>query len=165
VVQENLYKKILPGFKKAKIPISLDSRFRILNFKGMNISTPNESEVEDALNIEFNSNEDLIKKTGLRLMNETEAEAILITRGSKGMVLFEKGKTPCPIAIHGTTDIVDVTGAGDTVISVFTLALASGSSNKDAAILANHAGGMVVMKKGTAAITIEELKKSIQSEN
>jgi rfaE bifunctional protein kinase chain/domain len=165
VVRESIYKQLLPGFRKLKVPISLDSRFRILNFKGVNISTPNESEVEEAFNIEFNSNEDLVNKTGRRLLNETEAEAVLITRGSKGMVLFEKKKPPWSIPVHGTTDIVDVTGAGDTVISVFTLALACGSSNKDAATLANHAGGMVVMKKGTAAITIEELKKSILSEN
>ncbi len=165
VVKEDIYKKILPGFRKAKIPVTLDSRFRILNFKGVTVSTPNESEVEDAFKIEFNSDEGLIKKTGRHLLNLSEAEAILITRGSKGMVLFERRKTPWAIPIHGTTDIVDVTGAGDTVISVFTLALACGSSHRDAATLANHAGGMVVMKKGTAVITIEELKNSIQTEN
>jgi len=165
VIQESIYKQILPGFRKLKIPISLDSRFRILNFKGVTVSTPNESEVEEAFNIEFNSDEDIIKKTGRRLLNLTEAEAILITRGSKGMILFERRKTPWVIPIHGTTDIVDVTGAGDTVISVFTLALACGSSFRDAASLANHAGSMVVMKKGTAVITIEEFRNSIQSEN
>lgn len=165
VVKEDIYKKILPGFQKAKIPITLDSRFRILNFKGMTVSTPNESEVEEAFKIEFNSDEELIKKTGRHLLNLTEAEAILLTRGSKGMILFERRKTPWAIPVYGTTDIVDVTGAGDTVISVFTLALSCGSSHRDAATLANHAGGMVVMKKGTAAITVEELKRSIQSEN
>ncbi len=165
VVQESIYKQIFPGFRKSKIPISLDSRFRVLNFKGVSVSTPNESEVEEAFKIEFRSNENLIKKTGQRLLNLTEAESILITRGSKGMVLFERRKTPWDIPIHGTTDIVDVTGAGDTVISVFTLALASGSSHRDAATLANHAGGMVVMKKGTAVISPKELKNSIQSEN
>ncbi len=165
VVKEDIYKKILPGFRKLKIPITLDSRFRILNFKGVTVSTPNESEVEEALKIEFNSDEEMIKKSGRHLLNLTEAEATLITRGSKGMVLFERKKTPWAIPIQGTTDIVDVTGAGDTVISVFTLALACGSSHRDAATLANHAGGMVVMKKGTAVITIEELINSIQSEN
>jgi len=165
VVQESIYKQILPGFRKSEIPISLDSRFRILNFKGVTVSTPNESEVEEAFKIEFNSDEDLIKKTGRHLLNLTEAEAILITRGSKGMILFGRRKTPWAIPIHGTTDIVDVTGAGDTVISVFTLALACGSSHREAATLANHAGSMVVMKKGTAVITIEELTNSIQSEN
>ncbi len=165
VVKEDIYKKILPGFRKANIPITLDSRFRILNFKGITVSTPNESEVEEAFKIEFNADEKLIKKTGRQLLKLTEAEAILITRGSKGMILFERRKSPWAIPVHGTTDIVDVTGAGDTVISVFTLSLACGSSHRDAATLANHAGGMVVMKKGTATITIEELKRSIQSEN
>jgi len=165
VVQESIYKQILPSFRKLKIPISLDSRFRVLNFKGATVSTPNESEVEEAFKIEFHSNENSIKKTGRRLLNLTEAESILITRGSKGMVLFERRKKPWDIPIYGTTDIVDVTGAGDTVISVFTLALACGSSHREAATLANHAGGMVVMKKGTAVISPEELNNSIQSEN
>lgn len=81
------------------------------------------------------------------------------------MVLFEKKKSPFPIPIFGTTDIVDVTGAGDTVISVFTLALASGASYREAAQLANYAGGLVVMKKGTSTITPQELKKAIESEH
>ena len=79
------------------------------------------------------------------------------------MVLFEKKKIPFPIPIHGTTDIVDVTGAGDTVISVFTLALACGATFRKAALLANYAGGIVVMKKGTATLTARELRKAIIS--
>jgi bifunctional ADP-heptose synthase (sugar kinase/adenylyltransferase) len=81
------------------------------------------------------------------------------------MVLFERKKSPFLIPIFGTTDIVDVTGAGDTVISVFTLALASGASYRDAAKLANYAGGLVVMKKGTSTITPQELIKAIESEH
>jgi bifunctional ADP-heptose synthase (sugar kinase/adenylyltransferase) len=77
------------------------------------------------------------------------------------MALFEKGKPPLLIPVHGTTDIVDVTGAGDTVISVFTLALSCGASFLEAAHLANYAGGIVVMKKGTATLTVEELKEAI----
>jgi bifunctional ADP-heptose synthase (sugar kinase/adenylyltransferase) len=79
------------------------------------------------------------------------------------MILFEKGKPPFSISVRGTTDIVDVTGAGDTVISVFTLALASGASFKDAALLSNYAGGLAVMKKGTATLTPQELKQAILS--
>jgi len=79
------------------------------------------------------------------------------------MVLFEKGKLPFAIPIHGTTDIVDVTGAGDTVISVFTLALTCGASFKQAAQLANYAGSVVVMKKGTATLSASELKDAISS--
>ena len=81
------------------------------------------------------------------------------------MVLFEKGKSPFLIPIFGTRDIVDVTGAGDTVISVFTLALATGASHREAAQLANYAGGIVVMKKGTATVTQQELHEATESEN
>jgi len=143
--------------------VTLDSRFRLLNFKGITVSTHNEPEVEGALRIRIVDDSRVLRKAGSELLDRTEAEAILITRGSKGMVLFEKGKPPSSIPIHGTTDIVDVTGAGDTVISVFTLALASGASFKEASRLANYAGSIVVMKKGTATISIKELKEAIVS--
>jgi bifunctional ADP-heptose synthase (sugar kinase/adenylyltransferase) len=77
------------------------------------------------------------------------------------MALFEKAKPPYLVPVHGPTDIVDVTGAGDTVISVFTLALASGADFREATTLANHAGGIVVMKKGTATVSPAELKASV----
>lgn len=165
VVKMDIFKKVCPRFRKAKLPVTLDSRFRLLDLKGVTVSTPNEPEAEEALKVEFNDDEGLIKKAGRRLLDLTEAEAILITRGSRGMILFERRKSPWMFPIHGTTDIVDVTGAGDTVISVFTLALASGGSFREAATLANYAGGVVVMKKGTAAVTAQELKTSILSEN
>lgn len=79
------------------------------------------------------------------------------------MILFERRKKPFPIPIFGTTDIVDGTGAGDTVISVFTLALASQAGFKEAALLANLAGGIVVMKKGTATVSRSELKEALQT--
>jgi rfaE bifunctional protein kinase chain/domain len=162
-VKEEVFASILPLFKKARIPVTLDSRFRLLSFKGITVATPNEPEVEWALKIEIDDDIQTIKKAGKELLNKTKARAILITRGSKGMMLFEKNKLPFSISIHGTADIVDVTGAGDTVISVFTLALACGATYQEAALLANHAGGIVVMKKGTATLTPEELKESIVS--
>jgi rfaE bifunctional protein kinase chain/domain len=129
------------------------------------VATPNEPEVEEALNIRLNNDIETVKAAGKTLLKKSEANSILITRGSQGMVLFEKGKRPYPIPIFGTRDIVDVTGAGDTVISVFTLALASGASFREAAQLANYAGGIVVMKKGTATLTPQELRQAIESEN
>jgi rfaE bifunctional protein kinase chain/domain len=162
-VKENIYKKILPGFKKAKIPVAVDSRFRMLSFKQSTVSTPNEPEVEDALKIHLSDKKNQLKETGSRLLKKTDSEAILLTRGSKGMVLFEKEKPPVYIPVHGTTDIVDVTGAGDTVISVFTLALTAGGTFVQAASLANYAGGMVVMKKGTATVGCKKLKEAVVS--
>jgi bifunctional ADP-heptose synthase (sugar kinase/adenylyltransferase) len=81
------------------------------------------------------------------------------------MILFERCKPAFPISIYGSSDIVDVTGAGDTVISVLTLALACGASFREAAVLANYAGGIVVMKKGTATVSPQELKEAILSEH
>ena len=162
-VKEDVFNQILPEFLKMNIPVTLDSRFRLLDFKGITFSSPNEPEVEHALQIEINDDPRLLKQAGVLLLRKTRATALLITRGSKGMVLFEKNKTPFSIPIHGTPDIVDVTGAGDTVISVFTLALASGATFKRAALLANYAGGIVVMKKGTASLTSKELGQAIVS--
>jgi rfaE bifunctional protein kinase chain/domain len=162
-VKEDLLRKILPRLKKSKKPVALDSRFRAADFKGVTILTPNEPEVEHALHIKLDDNDEMVRKAGRQLLNRTEAEAVLITRGSKGMVLFERRKPPLEIPIYGSTDIVDVTGAGDTVISVFTLALACGASFKQAASLANFAGGIVVMKKGTATLSSQELKEAVVS--
>lgn len=160
-VQEEIFAAALPSFKKVKRPVTLDSRYRLLHFQGITAATPNEPEVEGALHIELNDNLLLLKRAGDLLLKNLQSAAILITRGSRGMALFEKGKQPFLIPVQGPTDIVDVTGAGDTVISVFTLALACGASFREATILANHAGGIVVMKKGTATVSPAELKESI----
>ena len=164
-VKEDIFRHILPDYKKNSIPVAMDSRFRLLLFKGITVATPNEPEVEEALHLRLDNDLDMVKTAGKALLRESQARSILITRGSQGMVLFEKGKGPFLIPIFGTRDIVDVTGAGDTVISVFTLALASGASFRDAARLANYAGGIVVMKKGTATLTVQELRQAIESEN
>jgi rfaE bifunctional protein kinase chain/domain len=164
-VKEDIYRRVLASYKKYRVPISLDSRFRLLSFRGITVATPNEPEVEEALNLRLDDDIDIVKAVGKTLLRKSEAISILITRGSQGMVLFEKGKSPYLIPIFGTRDIVDVTGAGDTVISVFTLALAAGASFREAAQLANYAGGIVVMKKGTATLTPQELRKAIESEN
>ncbi|HXG83815.1 MAG TPA: PfkB family carbohydrate kinase, partial [Pyrinomonadaceae bacterium] len=88
-------------------------------------------------------------------------EALLVTRGNKGMLLIEKNKTPARFEAVGAKEPLDVTGAGDTVIAAYALGLASGLSFTDAANLANHAGGIVVMKKGTASVKSEELLASL----
>ena len=127
------------------------------------MSTPNEPELENAVRLPLEPDLETFHRGGRTLLRRTQAEAVLLTRGSKGMILFEKGHPPFSIPIHGTTDIVDVTGAGDTVISVLTLALSCGASFKDAARLANAAGGCVVMKKGTATVSQKELREAIVS--
>jgi rfaE bifunctional protein kinase chain/domain len=164
-VQEDILKGILPQLKRAKKPVALDSRFRLLNFKGVTILTPNEPEVEHALQVELEDDRTKVNRAGRSILDKAESKAVLITRGGKGMVLFEKRKPAYSIPIYGSSDIVDVTGAGDTVISVLTLALACGASFREAAQLANYAAGIVVMKKGTATLTSQELKEAILSEH
>jgi len=164
-VKEDIFSKILPAFQKNDLPVMVDSRFRLLNFKGITISTPNEPEAEEALGLQINDDDRILNQAGARIRKKTKAEAVLITRGSKGMVLFEKNRPPFPIPIYGTTQIVDMTGAGDTVISVIALSLACRSSFQEAAYLANYAGGIVVMREGTATVSPEELKEAVSSEN
>ncbi len=160
-VNEEAFEKARKAFQAAGKPVSLDSRFRLLQFKGATIATPNEPEVESQLKISLESSPSILMDAGRTLLRKLQSPALLITRGSKGMALFEKGKPPFLLPVSGSTDIVDVTGAGDTVIAVFTAALAAGASFRDAARLANCAGGLVVMKKGTAVVRPLELKNAI----
>jgi D-glycero-beta-D-manno-heptose-7-phosphate kinase len=160
-VQEETFSAAISSFKASGKPVTLDSRYRLLHFQGITAATPNEPEVEGALHIELDDNLLILRRAGDLLLKNLQSPALLITRGSRGMALFEKGKPPFLIPVHGPKDIVDVTGAGDTVISVFTLALAAGANFQEATILANHAGGIVVMKKGTATVSAAELKASI----
>jgi D-glycero-beta-D-manno-heptose-7-phosphate kinase len=91
-------------------------------------------------------------------------QALLITRGKDGMTLFERGKKTLHVPIHGSDEVADVTGAGDTVIATFTLALAGGATFVEAARLANFAGGIVVMKYGTRPVLFEELRSAVDGQ-
>ena len=90
--------------------------------------------------------------------------AVLVTRGSRGMALFEPGRPTAHVPIYGSDEVTDVTGAGDTVMATFGLALASGASFYEAARLANYAGGLVVMKRGTATVSAAELADAVRSQ-
>lgn len=162
-VKKDIYTGSLPAAMAARVPVAVDSRFRLLDFAGATVATPNESEVEAALPVAAGGSAPALYAASSKLLKKLRSPALLVKRGSRGMVLFEKGTAPFPIPVHGTTDIVDVTGAGDTVISVFTLAMAAGASFREAAELANFAGGVVVMKRGAAAITPRELRQAIRS--
>jgi rfaE bifunctional protein kinase chain/domain len=138
------------------IPVLVDSRFRLSAFPGLTSATPNEDELVHLIGREPVDVREL-EAAGLELCQRLGYRALLITRGSNGMMLIEAEKEPLHIAAVGPHEPVDVTGAGDTVIATYTLALASGASFAEAAQLANLAGGIVVMKRGTATVTAEEL--------
>jgi len=142
-----------------RVPMILvDSRYGLAGFRGVTACTPNESEVEALLGVTIGEDPDALEKAGCSLLRKLQSRAVLITRGSRGMALFEPGRPTDHIPIVGSDQIADVTGAGDTVIATFALALASGATFGEAARLANHAGGLVVMKRGTATVAVEELK-------
>ena len=147
-----------------KTPVLVDSRYALLRYRGMRAYTPNESEVEHLLGIRIGDNGRVLERAGRELLARTHAGAILITRGSRGMALFEPDRPTVHIAIFGSDQIADVTGAGDTVIATMTLALAAGGTYQEAARLANYAGGLVVMKRGTATVTSEELRQAIRAD-
>jgi len=144
------------------VPILLDTRHRLLDYRGLTACTPNESEVEQALGIRINDNPKVLEKAGRELLERTRMRAVLVTRGSRGMALFVKGAPTLHIPIYGSDEIADVTGAGDTVMAVMALALAAGATFELAARLANYAGGLVVMKRGTATVSAAELTDAVR---
>lgn len=141
-------------------PVLVDSRFRLFQFNGFMAATPNEDEVENLIGRSIKSTNEL-EIAAQTLRRQFGLQALLVTRGAQGMMLIVDDATPLHIPAVGAQQSVDVTGAGDTVIATFALAVASDASFADAARLANHAGGLVVMKRGTASVTAGELEHSI----
>jgi len=142
--------------------IIIDSRDNLLDFTGIDVATPNELEIKKIFpNRKFQAKEDFYM-AGQELIDALQAEGIVLKRGHKGMIVFEKGRRPRDIDIHGSPDIVDVTGAGDTVIAVIGLALAGGADLFSAARLANIAAGIAVMKEGAYPLGFQELADELE---
>jgi rfaE bifunctional protein kinase chain/domain len=163
----------LVGKLKAK-HLTLDSRHSLLEYRdaGIIAATPNEPELEAAYSARVGTDNSKLEELGRRAMRDLGLEALVVTRGKDGMAVFERGdlnraangNAPRYISIYGSNAPVDVTGAGDTVIAVFTLALAAGASYIEAAHLANYAGGIVVMKRRTATVTRAEIEAALRQE-
>jgi D-glycero-beta-D-manno-heptose-7-phosphate kinase len=142
-------------------PVLVDSRFRLREFHGLTSATPNEDEVEHLTGRRHADAEELAR-LGEELRSSLGFAALLVTRGRDGMTLLADNSAPLQMAAVGSHDAVDVTGAGDTVIAAYALALAAGAGYHEAAALANHAGGIAVLKRGTACVTAEELLASLR---
>jgi rfaE bifunctional protein kinase chain/domain len=159
-----LSSKVEAGGKRRAVPILIDSRYDLLEYRGLTACTPNESEVEHILATKIGDNVKALERAGRDLLRRTRMNAVLITRGSRGMAVFEPDRPTVHVPIYGSDEVADVTGAGDTVIATMTLAIAAGGSFYEAARLANYAAGLVVMKRGTATVSPEELRHAIQSD-
>jgi ADP-heptose synthase, bifunctional sugar kinase/adenylyltransferase len=159
VVDKELFEQARQLAQQHSIPLIVDSRTRLREFGGATSATPNQEEVEQLLGPNF-SDADC-----QRLCEELGFDSLLVTCGNKGMVIVENGKNVRQFSAIGSTEPVDVTGAGDTVIAAYSLGLASGLAPYEAAAIANHAGGIVVMKKGTATADLGELIGSLRMHN
>ena len=131
------------------------------NIPGVTAATPNEPEVEEALGVRIGHDWRTLCSAAEQVMSQMKLQSLVITRGRDGMVAFTRRQKPADIPIFGSDQVADVTGAGDTVIATFTAALAAGASAEDAAHLANYAGGIVVMKRGTATVSQQELLEAL----
>jgi D-glycero-beta-D-manno-heptose-7-phosphate kinase len=148
------------------VPVALDSRYRLQEYAGLGLSaaTPNEAELEAACHEQFASDTERLQHLARQMVSRMGLGALVVTRGRDGMMVFERGSAPASLAVCGSDQALDVTGAGDTVIAVLTLALAAGATVLEAAQLANYSGGIVVMKRGTATVTRAELSAAIRAE-
>jgi rfaE bifunctional protein kinase chain/domain len=157
-----LGKIIMLANKHGKI-ISVDPKENHFNiYKNVSVITPNRFEAAKAVGFSLET-EDAVKKAGKKLLKDTKSDVVLITLGEQGMMVFQKGKKPQPIPTLAQ-DVFDVSGAGDTVIGVYTLSRASGASPIVSAHIANCAAGIVVSRSGTAVVNKRELLERLKKE-
>ena len=159
-VSPRLFERVSTLARRGHAIVTVDSRYDTSRFTGVTAATPNEAELAQLTGLTVDD-ERSVEKAGRQVLERLQAKILLVTRGSRGMALLERDGATTFIPIHGTDEIADVTGAGDTVISTFTLALVAGATATKAAALANVAGGLVVMKRGTAAVSRAELLQAL----
>jgi rfaE bifunctional protein kinase chain/domain len=151
---------------KLAMHVTLDARYHLHRYAraGITAATPNEAELEAEHRTSIDQDTGELTRAGRETLSEMKLQSLLVTRGRHGAALFEPGDRLTQIPVHGSDQAVDVTGAGDTVLAAYTLALVCGASPLEAAHIANIAGGLVVMKRGTATISRAELLDAIRGE-
>lgn len=156
-----LYARIAREAKKLGRIVVVDSRRSLASYAGVTAVTPNEPEAEAALGTRLRTGAEAAH-AARRLTDELGVEATILTRGREGMAIAQRSSEPVLIPAHGGHEAVDVTGAGDTVVATFTLALAAGASVLDAARLANVAASVVVQSVGAATCSPAELDAALK---
>lgn len=160
IVSPELVREVMKRAKRKNIFVSVDPKVGHFHcYKNVSLITPNVLEASLASGLEIRDEMSLLN-AGRILLRKIPCDSVLITRGEHGMSLFRKGQV-----VHIPTaakNVYDVTGAGDTVIAAFTLAHAAGASMENAAVIANHAAGIVVGEVGTAVATLDQLRKSLR---
>ena len=160
VFSKELVKKIIKKAEENGVFTAVDSRYNLMDFRGVKAATPNLEEAGRIVGDSLVSQNDVVK-AGNFILDKMKLEYLLITQGGDGMTLFEKGGSPRHIPVANFSEVYDVTGAGDTVVGTFLLALISGARPMEAVHLSNYAAGIVVRKSGVATVTPLELKKEV----
>ena len=158
LLTDNVIKASIELCKKYNKIIVVDAQKDLERFKGVTSMTPNQPDTENFVGFSIKDNETL-NKAGIEMLKKTNAESVLITLGGDGMALFEKNGNFVKVPVFNKTDVFDVTGAGDTVVATYTLALAAGFSKKDAATIGNLAASIVIRYFGCATTSVEILKE------
>lgn len=163
VISPEIIQTAIPLARAAGKIIIVDAHGDLDRFQGVTALTPNQPEAEATLGRRIHDRETL-EAAGRELLDRTNAQGLLITRGSEGMSLFERNQPPLhlPAFYHG--EVADPTGAGDTVAATFTLALTAGGTQTEAATLANIAAGLVIQRLGNATNTPEELMAAVRAQ-
>ncbi|HET9939941.1 MAG TPA: PfkB family carbohydrate kinase [Candidatus Eisenbacteria bacterium] len=162
VLAPPLRRAAIAAARRAGLPVVVDSRYALRSYRGVTLLTPNEHEIRDAFHLP-SLDTGALRRAGEDLRERTAARGVWITRGSDGMMLLERGRKALRIPIVGSSDVADVTGAGDAVSAAATLALGAGASLVEAALLATYAASVVVMKRGTATVSRAELDAAIRA--
>jgi rfaE bifunctional protein kinase chain/domain len=159
-------KTIIQKANNLNIPIFVDSRYRTHLFQNVNAITPNEEEAENILQEKIPNNGEQLLKALNKIARICNCQIVLLTRGSNGLVVYSKKENSYTyFPVFGSKEAVDVSGAGDSVISAFSLSLVSGLDYITSAFVANISGGISVMKKGTYSVTNKELLEALNDKN
>lgn len=146
---------------RASLHVAVDSRYRLFEHVGADVATPSEPELEAALGRSLSTGESL-ESGGREALRRLGSKALVLTRGSSGMMVFQDDGPTTSIPPFGTGTVADVTGAGDTVIATLSLAISTGADWVTAARVANAAAGIAVTKMGTATVSSAELLEALQ---
>lgn len=160
-VTEEIREKIIDACRAKGVPTMVDSRYDVVSFHGVDYVKQNDGELAAAVGRALKTEEDLFE-AGQELLHRLDAAAVLITRGERGMVLFEADGAIHDIPVSDRSEVFDVSGAGDTCVAAFMLAIAAGAAPPVAAELANVAAGIAVRKMGTATVSAEELREALR---
>ena len=163
VLSDALAAEVISMCQKRGVPTIVDSRYSIRRFVGVDYVKQNDAELSDAMGEEL-ADEASLRAAGERLRTELSAKGVLVTRGEKGMTLCLEDGCAVDVPVVDKSEVFDVSGAGDTCVAAFILAIAAGASPEDAARLANVASGIAVRKMGTATVSMEELQTAAEKQ-